>query len=293
LAQDLAFKAPRVTQAPGIRAMPSFELEVEYAKSGRAACKQCKGKIDKDAVRIGVKAAVEAPAAGDEDTPASRNHALEGVRWHHFGCLQRVHGPAWFKKHAPESAESLTGFQALRPEDREAVAVLLKACRGEGPSPEAAPAPAAAEPSSMPTGARGGKRKGKEEGDSVAERVAKVARPSPPAAAVLTEEQTAAVAAAKERLASKNVAALGAMLAKNGLPKAGRKEELMERVAECQALGVPPQCSVCEKVKLKWSRETGKFSCPGFFDQEAGAFKRCKGPEKGTEIQRTPWQELM
>merc|ERR1711959_350783 len=82
-----------------------------------------------------------------------------------------------------------------------------------------------------------------------------------------------------------------ALFLRNGLPKTGRKDELIDRVAENQVLGVPPTCDVCEKRKLVWSRGTGKFSCPGFFDDETKAFKRCKGPV-GTELQRTPWQEL-
>merc|ERR1712039_134380 len=100
---------------------------------------------------------------------------------------------------------------------------------------------------------------------------------------VLTTEQVAAIEEAKTKLASKNAAFLSAALARNGLPKTGRKEELLERVAENQVLGIPPTCGLCEKVKLRWSRETGKFSCPGFFDDEAKAFKRCKGPGDSAE----------
>merc|ERR1712187_1058076 len=96
----------------------------------------------------------------------------------------------------------------------------------------------------------------------------------------------------KASLASKNAAFLGAVLAKNGLPKTGRKEELVDRVAENEVLGVPPTCDVCEKKKLTWSRVTGKFSCPGFFDDEAKAFKRCKGPTAGAELTRTPWEHM-
>merc|ERR1712061_273575 len=98
------------------------------------------------------------------------------------------------------------------------------------------------------------------------------------------DEQVAAIAEAKAKLTSKNAAWLGAALAKNGLPKAGRKEELIDRVAENQVLGIPPKCTLCEKKVLNWSRTTGKFSCPGYFDDEAKSFKRCKGPAEGADL---------
>jgi len=113
-----------------------------------------------------------------------------------------------------------------------------------------------------------------------------------PAASVLSDDQAKAVEDARAEFAKKSVAALGLLLAKNGLSKSGRKDELVERVAECKALGVPPLCSNCNKAKLRWSKTTGAFSCPGFFDDEAKHFKKCKGPGDGAEIVRTPWEEL-
>lgn len=109
---------------------------------------------------------------------------------------------------------------------------------------------------------------------------------------VLTDDQFLAVGNAKEALAKRNLAMLGAMLAHNGLPKSGRKEELTERIAECQIMGVPPKCSLCDKTKLKWSRETGAYSCPGYFDEEIKSLKRCRGPGEVDSVNRTPWQEL-
>jgi len=48
----------------------------------------------------------------------------------------------------------------------------------------------------------------------------------------------------KTLLAKRSVAQLSASLSKNGLPKSGKKDELVERVAECRILGVPPFCMV-------------------------------------------------
>jgi len=255
-------------------AMPAFTFEVEYAKSNRSTCKKCKDKIDKDLVRVGFKAAVP------EDAEGAAAHI--GSSWHHFGCFPQAKGTVWFKKHlTADMATSVEGLEALKTEDRDVVAELFKACRGEVPVP-AAPVPPAVE-----TPAKDKKRKAKG-GDEDATTAKAVKADAP----VLTEQQLAAIAEAKAKAASKNSAWLGAALAKNGLAKTGRKDELVERVAENQVLGVPPKCTLCEKKVLNWSRGTGKFSCPGFFDDESKSFKKCKGPAEGADLRRTPWQEL-
>lgn len=53
----------------------AHKFEVEYAKSNRAACKQCKAKIDKDAVRFGYSQDVP---AGDDGV---KNYAMGGTKW--------------------------------------------------------------------------------------------------------------------------------------------------------------------------------------------------------------------
>lgn len=255
--------------------MPTFAFEVEYAKSGRAGCKKCKDKIAKDVVRAGFKAV---------DGEEANGHF--GCSWFHFACLPEARGKAWFKKHLPADLAGVEGLEALRQEDRPVVEQLLRACRGEAEVPAA---PAGPEPEDTP--AKGGKkRKAKENDldDCASGTPAKALKAGP----ALTEEQSAAVADAKAKLSGKNAAWLGAALAKNGMPKSGRKDELVDRVAECQALGVPPECPQCGKRKLSWSRATGKYSCPGYFDDEDKAFKRCKGPGDGAEVRRTPWEEL-
>jgi len=272
-------------------AMPGFSVEVEYAKSNRAACKHCKAKIDKDTVRLGIKQlAGEAPAGDEEGASRQNAHMMEAVKWHHFSCLQRARGPAWFKKHFPGSAaEAFAGLDGLRSEDQEVVEALLRACRGEGEMPEVPRAASTtAEETPSKSAAAGRKRKAGAGAEEPPEK-----SPKPAAAAGLSAEQLASIAAAKADLAKKSVAGLGVLLAKNGLPKSGRKDELLDRCAESKALGVPPTCTLCEKVKLKFSRDSGRYSCPGYFDSDDKVFKRCKGPggESTAELQRTPWQE--
>merc|ERR1712070_468440 len=163
----------------------------------------------------------------------------------------------------------------------------MGACRGEVAVPAAPSGPAVTE---TETPAKTTKKRKAKDGDADAEDAS--AKAPKVAAVFISEAQEAAIAESKAKLSSKNNAYLAAVLAKNGLTKTGRKDELIERVAENQVLGVPPTCDVCEKRKLQYSRGTGKFSCPGFFDDETKAFKKCKGPA-ATELERTPWQELV
>merc|ERR1719443_1421053 len=86
--------------------------------------------------------------------------------------------------------------------------------------------------------------------------------PSADDAGVLSPEKFSEIQKAALELKGKSIPQLAAMLARNELPKGGKKDELVERAAEALVLGVPPKCSICEKVRLKWSRATGKFTCP-------------------------------
>lgn len=70
------FQADKKAQREARKMATQHKFEVEYAKSGRAACKACKAKIDKDAVRIG--ASVDVPA-GDDGT---KNYAMMGTKWY-------------------------------------------------------------------------------------------------------------------------------------------------------------------------------------------------------------------
>lgn len=137
--------------------MPSFSFEVEYAKSARSTCKQCKGKIDKDLVRVGFKADVP------EDAEGSAAHM--GCAWHHFACFAKAKGQAWFKKHlTSDTCEKVSGLDALNNDDRNAVLELFKACRGEVPLPEA-PKPPATTDSEKEKTPGGKKRKSKGDDD--------------------------------------------------------------------------------------------------------------------------------
>jgi len=255
--------------------MPSFSFELEYAKSARSACKQCKEKIEKDAIRVGLKNVPDVSADADADT-RKKAHAMESAKWHHEGCFPKIKRSAWFRQHLPEDAEAISGYETLKEEDQEKVKMLVKACRNEEEAEK--------------TPAKGTKRKAEGETNKSTKKSKFFAKEDGPS--VLSADQQKAIESTKAELSKKSVAALGAMLAKNGLAKSGRKEDLLDRAAEAKALGVPPLCPLCEKSKLRFSKATGNYSCPGFFDEEAKHFKKCKGPGDDAELARTTWQEL-
>ena len=87
---------------------PKFPYKVEYAKSGRAACKKCKEKIAKDVIRIAIMV---------------RAWAFDGFQphWHHFDCF--------FMKASPENIDEIEDFYKLRPGDQDK---LKEAVEGGG-----------------------------------------------------------------------------------------------------------------------------------------------------------------
>eukprot|EP00746_Dinoflagellata_sp_MGD_P163142 gnl/MRDRNA2_/MRDRNA2_91024_c0_seq1.p1 gnl/MRDRNA2_/MRDRNA2_91024_c0~~gnl/MRDRNA2_/MRDRNA2_91024_c0_seq1.p1 ORF type:complete len:269 (+),score=72.53 gnl/MRDRNA2_/MRDRNA2_91024_c0_seq1:86-892(+) len=265
---------------------PQHVFEVEYAKSGRAACKQCKSKIDKDALRLGHKMLAQTPGEGTEDSSVrAASHMMESTKWYHRDCFSLMKGKAWFKKNLPENANGCSGFEALQREDQELVTMTFAICRGEAEDGGILDTPTPAKKRDAPSDAEVGS----------AQKQAKLETSTVPNAVqgVLSDDQFKAFQAAKDLYAKKNVAQLQAMLGKNGLPKSGAKPALIERAAEGKALGVPPVCPTCDKGRLQFSRVTGSISCPGFFDDDAKRFKKCKGPAADYNMVRAEWQEQL
>jgi len=263
---------------------PQHVFEVEYAKSGRATCKQCKTKIDKDALRLGHKTVAQTSGDGGEDASArAASHMMESTKWYHRECFALMKGKAWFKKNLPENANICGGFEALKEEDQQLVTTTFAICRGETQDGGVLETPTPGKKRDAP---------GDADGESPQKQAKLETSPAPNALqGVLSDEQFKAFQAAKDLYSKKNNAQLQAMLSKNGLPKSGAKQLLIERAAEGKALGVPPLCPTCDKGRLQFSRVTGGISCPGFFDDDAKRFKKCKGPAADFQMVRTEWTE--
>ena len=75
-------------------------FKAEYAKSGRAACKQCKGVISKDSLRLAKM--IQSPFF-DGKQP----------NWYHFSCF--------YKNATIKSVNEVSGFGSLRWDDQEKI----------------------------------------------------------------------------------------------------------------------------------------------------------------------------
>ncbi|CAD7938220.1 unnamed protein product [Amoebophrya sp. A25] len=244
--------------------MSTHKYEVEYAKSGRAACKACKGKIDKDAIRIGYSQDVP---AGDDGV---KNYAMMGVKWYHIHCFPKMKGPKWMKENLCV-LDDIKGLEAVKPEDRKKMQELWEALVSADTSTAM----------KSPMGKAGGVKRPAE--TSLADLMENQG--------VLSDAEYAAIKEVKGEIAKKSVAQLAEMLSRNGLPKNGPKMELIERVAENRVLGVLPRCQLCpeEKGRLLWNRADGKISCQGYFDDVVQRRVRCKGPGADAKIERKKW----
>ncbi len=79
---------------------------IELAKSGRAACRTCKGKIEKDSPRVGV-----------ENVFRKDGKEYISYRWHHFDCaLSKM----------PETVAEAEGYEVLSGEDRKRFDALIE-----------------------------------------------------------------------------------------------------------------------------------------------------------------------
>lgn len=242
--------------------MAEHKFEVEYAKSNRATCKQCKGKIDKGAIRVG-----HSQDAPEGDDGAPKNYAAMGVKWYHLECFPKMKGDRWMKQNVCD-LEGLTGLDVLNAEDQKKVAEFWSGIKEGGSAPGG-----------------GSKKRAAEEG-------AEDLRAATESQGVLTDAEFEKYKATKEAFGKKNQKQLQAMLEKNGMVKSGNKGELLERIAEAVVLGVLPKCPECEKGRLIWSKPTGKISCMGYFDEMTSSRKKCKGPQDQEAVVRTPWKEL-
>ncbi|XP_061389126.1 poly [ADP-ribose] polymerase [Musca vetustissima] len=93
------------------------DFGLEYAKSGRAACRGCEQKILKDQIRIRKTV---------YDTEVGMKYGGQPL-WHHVECFAQLRGElGWFV-----AGENLPGFNSLSAEDKEIVKKALPAIKSE------------------------------------------------------------------------------------------------------------------------------------------------------------------
>lgn len=202
-------------------------------------------------------------------------HIAEAMRWHHFECFSKMKGAKWMSANVPSDVNNIGGVDALAPEDKSKVQILISALHGN--------VVAVAGDKRQAKEQGGGGKRGKGEPLTAAEQLSKLSSVQ----GVLNKDQFEKMQKQELELSKSTGAQLSAELEKNNQPKTGKKDELVQRVAEGRVLGRLPVCPKCEKGRLRWSRIGGMHTCPGFVDEE-GNPRRCSF--KAAEVERLPWK---
>ncbi|CAI7891592.1 unnamed protein product [Closterium sp. NIES-54] len=117
---------------------------VEYARSGRAACRHCSKAVAKDDVRVGVV--------------TKGNGGFDVTKWYHAPCVAAANSLSI------ESPSSLQGFTRLKPSDQQSLQAILTRASAAAPgasSPDSQPAAAAIATAVAAAAERGREGKGK------------------------------------------------------------------------------------------------------------------------------------
>lgn len=87
------------------------DFGIEYAKSGRAACRGCELKINKDEVRV---------CKTVYDTEVGMKYGGQKL-WHHLECFAQIRNDlGWL-----DTGENLPGYKQLKAEEKNKVKQLL------------------------------------------------------------------------------------------------------------------------------------------------------------------------
>ena len=104
-----------------------------------------------------------------------------------------------------------------------------------------------------------------------------------------TEAQKAEFKELLNKFLEMNMERLKIILAANSQTKTGTKDILAERCADGKLLGKIPTCTKCGGGRLKFDRNTGVYTCPGYMDDDV--FKNCGKKFQMNQIVREPWTE--
>ncbi|KAL0236061.1 hypothetical protein GEMRC1_002643 [Eukaryota sp. GEM-RC1] len=92
----------------------------------------------------------------------------------------------------------------------------------------------------------------------------------------------------KEHLRKRTVAKLKEELEANDNPKTGKKDDLVERIADGRTNGrIPQPCRACGGGKIKFLPTSQTYFCPGYYDDTG--MQSCNVKYQWNEIKREPW----
>mmetsp|Transcript_66042 Transcript_66042/g.157926 ORF Transcript_66042/g.157926 Transcript_66042/m.157926 type:complete len:256 (+) Transcript_66042:66-833(+) len=253
--------------------MKVHRFEVGYSKSNMATCRVCMAKIPKGVLRIGH---LQDAPQGD----SAMTFAAGATRWHHFECFPRMRGAKWMVVNLPSDVTIIDGYDDIEVNDQKVLKTMWEALlSGEsetkaGSSSSSTSSSVKKRPAAASSRSEPPSKKGKLSALTSTQ-------------GELTIAQFKKVQKLEEALRESTSAQLQAELSKNLQVSAGKKEDLVRRVAEGRVLGALPYCPKCSKGRIHWSRIGGWFSCPGYYDGGSGTQKRCSFRTK--DLKRKKW----
>ncbi len=234
---------------------------VEYAKSNRAACKGCKNKIEKGALRIG--------------TTIVMDYAM--TSWKHLECFKR---PG-----SLQDLDEITDIQTLKPEDQARVnewwanpSAFADKAKADRMAQAVADARAEPVPPATPP--------------SKKQKTSAAPKSTPEKAAV--EGEVAKRKDYEAKFGALPIESLKNCLRANEQLLSGNKGDLVERCVDRKLYGNLPRCTKCGLGRLRVSYPSllghggqGTFTCPGGYDDDE--FVRCGF--RSSNVTRPPWVE--
>ena len=247
--------------------MQLSSFKVQYAASNRASCKVCKGKIDKEAIRIGTL------------TPHPNGFDILG--WAHLTCFKMPKGTKQI------DVDQMEGVCTLKPDDKREVAALLASLAAAATAPPVSKrsrkdleALASLDPKRLRT-------------EELKEAIKSAGGSTSGSKTELVEQVKRAPV--ELRCTQMTMNELKEELELNDQKKTGNKPELIERCVDGTLYGAIPRCSVCGGGRLAcfYPREgvrprNAQYSCPGYWDDDHHT--RCSFRGSAEDVQRRPWE---
>ncbi|KAM7430085.1 Poly [ADP-ribose] polymerase 1 [Porites harrisoni] len=230
----------------------SDDLQVEYAKSKRSKCKNCKEQIDKGELRL---AKVMEPDA-ESNAPAG----VPIPWWHHVECF--IENRESLGVESSVTAESFTGFSNLKKEDKD----LLKSKLGSGREKKG----------------KGGKRKAPAVDETDAKRTKTVTAEEDEIQKQLKEQSKLLWKVRDDLQKNCSLPELREMLEDNGLSSQGGESSLLDRCSDGMTFGRLLPCEECKGGQLVYRTEG--YCCTG----NLTAWTKCMFVTK--QPKRTQWK---
>eukprot|EP00746_Dinoflagellata_sp_MGD_P004217 gnl/MRDRNA2_/MRDRNA2_108127_c0_seq1.p1 gnl/MRDRNA2_/MRDRNA2_108127_c0~~gnl/MRDRNA2_/MRDRNA2_108127_c0_seq1.p1 ORF type:complete len:288 (-),score=68.69 gnl/MRDRNA2_/MRDRNA2_108127_c0_seq1:33-827(-) len=258
------------------------KFDVQYAKSSMSTCRVCMAKIVKDSLRVG-HVVVDVDNDG-KILPAS-DYVSGATRWYHFECFHKMRGEKWFQKNLPPNPEkTVCGFKDVNKTDQKKVKDLWAALRvNDEKDAKGKKRKTMDDDQELPAGKRAKAAASKAAAKGTVKALTSVQ-------GVLSNKDFQKVQKLEAELDGKSIAQLQSELEKNKQVRGGKKSELVQRVAEGRVLGSLPNCPKCTYGRVHWSRLGGWYSCPGYYDKDIQANKRCFFRTK--ELKRKAWKKM-